>query len=67
MADDEGGPHAASPAPRWGVREAVAGLVVAFLASAIAAAAWAGATGQQTLDELSLAGLALFQAVLWLG
>jgi membrane protease YdiL (CAAX protease family) len=63
-----GSPEAApSATPRWGIREAVIGMVLAFVASVIALGIWGAATGQTTSDEISLAGVAAGQAALWLG
>ena len=61
------GPETEAPVVRWGLGDAVAGVVLALLASSVALAVWAGATGESTADELSFAGVLVAQTGLWLG
>lgn len=58
---------AAVPRPRWGIADALAGLLLGFLVSAIASTVWAAATGQTSTEELSLVGVIVLQLGLWSG
>lgn len=54
---------AAAP-PRWGLGEAVAGLLVGYFVSSVLAGIWLGVTGE---EDLSLGGQAFSQLGLWAG
>jgi len=53
-----------APAPRWGLGDALAGILVGIVLSSIAAGIWLDASGQR---ELSLSGRAVGQLGLWVG
>ncbi len=50
--------------PRWGLGDAIGGMVVGIVLSSIVAGTWLGVTGQK---ELSLSGRAASQLGLWVG
>ena len=55
---------AALPVPRWGLGDAILGLVVGILLSSVLAGVWLGVSGDETL---SIGGKAFSQMGLWIG
>lgn len=52
---------------RWGVGDALVGLLVAQVANVVAALVLLAATGRETLEDLSLGVLTLLQLAMWAG
>ena len=61
------GAETEAPVVRWGLGDAIAGAALALVASSLALATWAAATGQSSVAELSFAGVLVAQIGLWLG
>jgi len=58
--------HVSERTPRWGLGDAVVGLLVGWVATAVVISLWVGAGGGQP-SETSLGALAAGEAALWVG
>ncbi len=64
---DEPGRVPSGRVPRWGVLDALIGLVIGFVASSIAGEIALNVSGKDDFDDLSLGAVALLQVPLWAG